>query len=295
MYHPGLKPLLMIHNNLNENSNLPPIYIASGGKGLAGNAVVQSILIQFPNNTIPVIIAPDVLTIEKVKEVADKAKANGGVIVHTMVAPEIRKILISACEERGITHFDLVGELSDYLSSLLQTKPISQPGLYRLQNIEYFQRVKAIDFTLKHDDGQNSDKIPQADIILTGVSRTGKTPLSVYLAMFGWRVANVPLIPGIEPPSELFQAEPDRIFGLTIATNSLIAQRSYRVKDLNMSPDTDYINPRKVRMELDYALSIFKRGGFTILNITNKPVESTANEILTILTGKFGRDKWKKK
>ena len=287
-----VKPLFMVHNNV--NIDLPPIYVVSGGKGLAGNAVVQSVLIQFPNNMIPVVIVPDILTLNKANEITEKAQVTGGIIIHTMVDPEMRKILISACNERGVKHFDLVGDLSDYLSKLLRTKPISQPGLYRLRNIEYFQRVKAIDFTLRHDDGQHADKITDADIILTGVSRTGKTPLSVYLAMFGWRVANVPLVPGIEPPGSLFQAETDRVFGLTIATNSLIAQRTYRVQDLNMAQDTDYINPRKVRQELDYALSVFKRGGFTILNITSKPIESSANEILTILTSRFGRDKWKK-
>ena len=281
--------------NSNEvNQSQPPIYIVSGGKGLAGDAVVQSILIQFPNNKVPVIISPNVVSTEKIDEVITQVLRTKGVIVHTMVDPEMRKLLISACNENEVTHFDLAGNLSDYLSDLLQIKPISKPGLYRLSHIDYFQRVEAIEFTLKHDDGQNAERINNADIVLTGVSRTGKTPLSVYLAMFGWKVANVPLIPGIPPPETLFKIDKDRVFGLTISVQYLIAQRGNRMKNLKMALETDYIEPRKVRMELEYAETIFARAGFTVFDITNKPIESSANEILTLLTERFGRDKWKK-
>jgi len=273
---------------------ISPIYIVSGGKGLAGDAVVQSVLIQFPNNKIPVIIVPDILNQQKIDEVISKALATGGAIVHTMVDPDARKMLIDSCVKRGVNHFDLVGDLSDYLSNLLNTKPISKPGLYRLSNIAYFQRVEAIDFTLKVDDSQNPERISQADIVLTGVSRTGKTPLSVYLAMFGWKVANVPLIPGIEPPVELFKADPSRVFGLNISSIYLISQRANRVKSLHMDIDTDYINTKKVGEELTYARRIFEKGGFTEIQITNKPIESSANEILNLLTSRFDRDMWKK-
>ena len=280
-------------NKNNPDKKIPPIYIVSGGKGLAGDAVVQSVLIQFPNNKVPVIIVPDVLNQSKIDELISTAQATNGVIVHTMVDPETRQLLIQSCTQHQVNHIDLVGDLSDYLSSLLNTSPISKPGLYRLSHIEYFRRVEAIDFTLKVDDGQNPEKIVQADIVLTGVSRTGKTPLSVYLAMFGWKVANVPLVPGIDPPVELFRADPGRVFGLNISPVYLIAQRANRVRSLHMDESTDYINKRKVGEELDYARRIFDKGGFTEIQITNKPIESSANEILTILTSHFNQDKWK--
>lgn len=280
-------------NNNHQNEKTPPIYIVSGGKGLAGNAVVQSVLIQFPNNKVSVIIVPDVLNQSNMDNLISKALITNGVIVHTMVDPEMRKMLIESCTNSGVNHFDLVGDLSDYLSNLLNTQPISQPGLYRLSHIEYFRRVEAIDFTLKVDDGQNPEKINQADIVLTGVSRTGKTPLSVYLAMFGWKVANVPLVPDIDPPEELFRADQGRIFGLNISSVYLIAQRANRVRSLHMSEDSDYINQRKVREELEYARRIFEKGGFTEIQITNKPIESSANEILTILTSRYNQAKWK--
>ena len=278
-----------------QSKTPPPIYVVSGGKGLAGDSVVQSILIQFPNNMVPVIIIPDVLTIEKVKDAVERALQSKGVIVHTMVDPDVRKLLVDACNEKNVKHFDLAGELSDYLSNLLQTQPVSKPGLYRLRNIEYFQRIEAIEFTLNHDDGQHADKIENSDIILTGVSRTGKTPLSVYLAMFGWKVANVPLVIGIEPPETLFKVDKNRVFGLDISVRYLIAQRENRIKNLKINEPIDYIDPQLVRRELDYAESIFRRGEFTVLDITNKPIESSANEILTLITERYGRDEWKKK
>ncbi len=280
-------------NKNNSDKKIPPIYIVSGGKGLAGDAVVQSVLIQFPNNKVPVIIVPDVLNQSKIDELIKTAQGTNGVIVHTMVDPEIRQLLIQSCTQHMVNHIDLVGDLSDYLSGLLNTRPISKPGLYRLSHIEYFRRVEAIDFTLKVDDGQNPEKISHADLILTGVSRTGKTPLSVYLAMFGWKVANVPIVPGIDPPVELFKADPGRVFGLNISPVYLIAQRANRVRTLHMEETTDYINKRKVGEELEYARRIFEKGGFTEIQITNKPIESSANEILTILTSRFNQDKWK--
>ncbi len=277
-----------------SSEKTPPIYVVSGGKGLAGDSVVQSVLIQFPNNRVPVIVVPDVLTQAKMDDVIAKVLQTKGVIVHTMVDPEARKMLIDSCVKSGVRHIDLAGDLSDYLSNLLNTQPISQPGLYRLSNIAYFRRVEAIDFTLKVDDGQNPKKIGQADIVLTGVSRTGKTPLSVYLAMFGWKVANVPIVPGIDPPDTLFKADPRRVFGLNISPVYLIAQRANRVKSLHMNEETDYINKRKVAEELEYAQRIFARGGFTEIQITNKPIESSANEILTILTSRFDKEKWQR-
>ena len=274
--------------------NIPPIFVVSGGKGMAGNTLVRSVLIQFPDNKIPLIVIPNVDSMEKVTDAVTRAKDTCGVIVHTMVDPLIREILLSVCDSSGVQHFDLVGGLSDYISQLLQREPISKPGLYRLRNIQYFSRVEAIEFTMKHDDGLNVEKIPRADIILTGVSRTGKTPLSIYMGMFGWKVANVPLVPGIDPPPELFIADPRRVFGLTTTPHYLIAQRNNRVKQLGLQADDNYITPRKVREELDYANRLFKRGGFKVFNITNKPIESTANEILTLLTDTFGRDEWRK-
>lgn len=279
---------------MEKNTNMPPIYIVSGGKGVAGHTLVESMLIQYPDHKIPIMIEPEVSTQEQIDAITDKVVKTNGVVAHTMVDHVVRRKLIDSCETKNIRHFDLVGNMTDYLDTVLDMKPADQPGLYRLRDMEYYRRVRAIEFTIQHDDGQHSEKIATADIVLAGVSRTGKTPLSIYLAMFGWKVANVPIVPGTPIPETLFQIDPRRVFGLTISMAYLIAQRSSRVSRINMDPNTAYIDRRKVRMELDYAANLFKKGGFTVLNISNKPIEYSANEILTILTSRFGSDKWKK-
>lgn len=279
---------------MEENNNMPPIYVVSGGKGVAGHTIVETMLIQYPDNKIPVIVEPEILTQEQVDNVTDKVVAENGAIAHTMVNHEMRQILIEACNMKNIPHFDLVGGLSDYLDKTLDIRPVEQPGLFRLRNIEYFRRVRAIEFTMAHDDGQQADKIKNADIILTGVSRAGKTPLSIYMAMFGWKVANVPIVSGIEPPSSLFEVDPKRVFGLDISIVFLIAQRSSRLVKMGIQEDSDYVNRRKVRDELDYAKRICEKGGFTLMNVSNKPIEYSANRIITMVTDRFGADKWQR-
>jgi [pyruvate, water dikinase]-phosphate phosphotransferase / [pyruvate, water dikinase] kinase len=277
-----------------DDNKMPPIYIVSGGKGVAGHTIVETMLIQYPDNKIPIIMEPEVLTAERVEEITNRVAETRGAVVHTMVDHKIRRLVVEACEHKNIPHFDLVGGLAEYLDQTLDIRPVEQPGLFRLRNIEYFRRVRAIEFTMAHDDGQNVSKIENADVVLTGVSRTGKTPLSIYLAMFGWKVANVPIVPGIPPPESLFTVDPRRVFGLDISIIYLIAQRANRVIRMNMSDDSDYIDRRKVRDELDYAKRTFLKGGFTILNVTNKPIEYTANQVVTMVTDRFGADKWQR-
>jgi len=279
---------------MDEKNNMPPIYVVSGGKGVAGHTIVETMLIQYPDNKIPVIVEPSVLKVDQIEEIAERVAGVNGAIAHTMVNHNMRKALIETCVQKGIPHFDLVGGLADYLDHTLDIHPVEQPGLFRLRNIEYYRRVRAIEFTMAHDDGQQADKIKNADIILTGVSRTGKTPLSIYMAMFGWKVANVPVVPGIEPPASLFEVDPRRVFSLDISIVFLIAQRSNRVSRFGMSEESDYVNRRKVRDELDTAKKICDKGGFTMINVSNKPIEYSANRIITMVTDRFGADKWQR-
>ncbi len=279
---------------MEEMNNMPPIYVVSGGKGVAGHTIVETMLIQYPDNNIPVIVEPEVLTVKKIDEITDEVAEVNGAIAHTMVNHVMRKTLSEACLQKNIPHFDLIGGLSDYLDQTLDIRPVEQPGLFRLRNIEYFRRVRAIEFTMAHDDGQQADKIKNADIILTGVSRTGKTPLSIYMAMFGWKVANVPIVTGIEPPPSLFEVDPKRVFSLDISIIFLIAQRSNRLTRMGIQEESDYVNRRKVRDELDYAKSICEKGGFTLIKVSNKPIEYSANKIITKVTHRFGVDKWQR-
>jgi regulator of PEP synthase PpsR (kinase-PPPase family) len=264
-----------------------PIYIISGGKGITGNFLVQTVLAQFPENRMPVKLIIDVITVAAVKSAVATVVADGGIIVHTMIEKKLRENLNRICQEENIKNIDMAGDLINFLTEELEEEPLNKPGLYRRLNLEYFDRLESIDFAISNDDGLNIHNIKNADIVLVGVSRTGKTPLSVYLAMHGWKVSNVPLVFGMDPPGELFKVDDRRVFGLTTSMNQLMAHRRKRIQDYEHVSNSDYVNPRSVRMEMDFGHAVFKRGGFTVISVTHKPIESVANEILELIFNRF--------
>ncbi|MBN2215202.1 MAG: kinase/pyrophosphorylase [Bacteroidales bacterium] len=276
--------------NQKTNQQNTPIFIVSGGKGMTGYVLVNSLLIQYPDNRLPVITVSDVLSHEKIEEVVLRVKKANGILTHTMINSQLRKQLIETCRIHGVKEIDFMGPLADYLEKELGMVSSNFPGLYRRINSEYFKRIEAIEFATHHDDGLNTDRLLDAEIILTGVSRTGKTPLSVYLSVFGWKVANVPIIPGIEPPKQLFEVDPNRVFGLTININYLIAQRSKRLARMGDIQNKDYIDYSHVRNEIQYANLIFDRGKFTRISVTNKPIETSANEIIGFISDRFAHE-----
>jgi regulator of PEP synthase PpsR (kinase-PPPase family) len=270
-----------------KSNSSSPIFVVSGGKGLAGNNMVQSLLVQYPNNNVPVIIVPHMMEKHQLVTLVKKVKEEKGLIVHTMVNRELRNFLNELCLENEVECIDYMGTLADYLDRTLNIPSLQYPGLYRETNQGYFDRIEAIEFTLNHDDGLNPHKLHKAEIILTGVSRSGKTPLSVFLAMYGWKVANIPIVLGIDPPKELFEVDPNRVFGLSISPSQLISHRMKRLISINNTNNTNYVDERLVSQELRNANFIFEKGKFTVLNVSNKPVETTANEILNFMSKRF--------
>ena len=274
-------------NKIDPNKVPSPIYVVSGGKGLAGNNMVQSLLIQYPKNRVPVIIESNILDESMLMKVISQAKKDGGIIAHTLVNRELRSKLIELANKHEIRQVDFMGELANFLDQELGIPSLQSPGLYREINQQYFERIDAIEFTLNHDDGLSPQRLHEAEIVLCGVSRSGKTPLSVYLALYGWKVANVPLVSGITPPEELFKIDPDRVFGLQIGIPQLMAHRIKRLRSSNNLDNKIYIDESLVRNEIRNASLIFSKGKFSVINVTNKPVESSANEILNIMNTKF--------
>lgn len=273
---------------MNTTQFQPPIYVVSGGKGVAGHAMVHSLLIQYPNNKLSVEVFPDVQSPEKIEQVVLLAQKNNAVIAHTMVNGELRSNMRSSCMLHGVQQFDFMGDLASYLEDKLGLISESVPGLYRRNDPMYFDRIDAIEFTLAQDDGINPERLRNAEIILLGLSRSGKTPLSIYMSMFGWKVANVPLVKGIQPPPELYEIDPGRIFGLSINLPSLLAMRNNRLDKLGNVGMINYTDTTYIREEILYAHFIYERGGFTRINVTNKPIETTANEIIQLMSERFG-------
>jgi [pyruvate, water dikinase]-phosphate phosphotransferase / [pyruvate, water dikinase] kinase len=261
-------------------SNAPWIYIVSGGIGTSGEQLVNTVLAQFPEGSFQVATIGNVRQVGQVAEGLAQAKTNAGLLVHTLVDAQLRAALTSQAQALEVTAIDLMGPLMTRLESVLGQPPLGQPGRYRQMNRPYFERVAAIEYTLAHDDGQKPEDWPAADVLLVGVSRTGKTPLSVYLSILGWKVANYPLVPEITPPVELFQIDPARVIGLTIDIDRLLTFRRQRTSLLGISSEASYADPEQVDEELRTARRIFRQGGFFTLNVTERTLEASADEVI---------------
>jgi len=270
-----------------QEKSILSIYVVSGGSGLTGHTVINALLAQYPDNNINVELMPNVRDTDRVKEIVSSAKAENALIAHTLVCADIRLALIDECLKQGIIQIDYMGPLAQIIEKDLGLVSISEPGLYRKSNSQYFERIDAIEFTLNADDGLNPEKLFNADIILTGVSRAGKTPLSIYMSMLGWKVANVPLVLGIDPPQQLFQVDPQRVFGLKISQVQLTAHRMKRLININNESNLNYVDKRMINDEIRYANRIFEKGGFTEIVVTNKPIENSSNEIIEIISKRF--------
>lgn len=257
-----------------------PILIVSGGVGTSGEQVVNTVLAQFPDITVPIVVIPNVRRPAQIEAAIAQAEELGGTIVHTLVDATLRYRLIDLAQERSVAAIDLMGPLLDRLTDVLEQAPLGQPGFYRRLQHTYFERVAAIEYTLAHDDGRNRQDWPAADIVLVGVSRTGKTPLSVYLSVLGWKAANLPIVLELPTPAELYQLERSRVIGLTIDPDRLLTFRRQRSRLLGMPARSAYAHPAQIEEEIRLALRVCRRGGFHIVDVTDKPVEASADEVI---------------
>lgn len=260
--------------------HIPSIFIVSGGVGASGEQVVNTVLAQFPEQNVPVFTIKHVRTASQIEEVVTRAQTQQAILVHTLVDGELRAFLTTIASQKGVPAIDLMGPLLEQLSATLGRAPVNQPGLYRQLHRSYFERVAAIEYTMAHDDGKRPDEWDQADIVLAGVSRTGKTPLSIYLSVLGWKVANVPIVPETAVAPQLFQLDPARVVGLIIELDRLLTFRRQRSSQMGISRTLPYADPTRIAEELDFARRIYRRGRFTIIDVTDKTVEASANEII---------------
>lgn len=267
------------------------LLILSGGAGASGEQVAHTVLAQFQTaeNSAgtsgegirpEVVVAAGLRLPEQVDAALDRAAAAPSTLLLTLVDPDLRRYAHAAAQQRGLPLFDLMGPLIEHLEVVLERPALGEPGLYRRLNKAYFDRVAAISFAMAHDDGLRPEGLPEAEIVLLGVSRVGKTPLSMYLAVLGWKTANIPIVPGIEPPAELERIDRSRAFGLTIEPGELARLRAVRTRSMGAPGLTTYTDPAAIYEELQAAEALFRRCGFSLLDVTNRPLESNADEIL---------------
>ena len=266
-----------------------PFYIVSGGDGTSGERVLRTALAQFEEADLPVTVVPDVRTERELSSVLQSARDDGATVLHTFVDTDLRHALVSGARDLGVPQIDLIGRVMTRLASVLGEKPMRQPGRYRQLREEYHHRVNAIEFAVSHDDGRRPDELHLADIVILGVSRVGKTPLTMYLSMMGWRVANVPIVGGLPPPDGLGKVDERRIVGLTVDPSRLQGYRALRSSRLQDEDNEQYTDATNIRDEVRQALRYYKQEGFAVVNATDKPIEESAEDILNAVTERLGK------
>lgn len=259
------------------------VFVISDGTGRTAVQILEAALTQFPDTEVEITVRPQIRTNRQVIDIITEAREADGFIVHTVVSRQLRDYLIQSGKLHRVETIDLMGPLLAQLADKFAGVPSEKPGLFYMLNKAYFQRIEAMEFAIRHDDGQRVDELKKAEIVLVGVSRTFKTPLSMYLAFNGWYVANVPIVMGRPLPSILDELPPERVFGLTTDRNHLAKIRQTRHAYLG-GQTGDYADPSMIRLELMHAGKLLgAHPDWGKITVTNKPIEEIATEILEII------------
>lgn len=257
------------------------IYLIGEGTGETITKIARASLVQFSRENVEVKTFFLVTDKQYIIRIAKQAAKDEALVAFSMVQPSLRDFLIQEAERRGIKAIDVIGDFIVQLSIFLKEKPLSIPGRQYILDEDYFRRIEAINFAVKHDDGKLPQGLKIADLILVGLSRTGKTPLSTYLANQGWKVANVPIHPDMLPPQELFQVDQRKVFGLIINVESLVKLRESRLEQLGLAPYAKYADPVRVADEIEWCKEFFKQHPrWRVMNVSNKAIEEVSASIL---------------
>ncbi|MEM9492417.1 MAG: pyruvate, water dikinase regulatory protein, partial [Myxococcota bacterium] len=229
------------------------IMIISDATGETAERMVRAATLQFKDTPVNIRTHSRVRLEAEVEQLIDRAAELRALVVFTVVNPEERDLLVKMVERHNVEAVDLIGSLIGKLASFLGENPAGVPGLLHALDADYFKRMEAVDFAVKNDDGAEPRNLPKADLVLVGVSRTSKTPLSTYLAQRGLKVANVPLVLGVTPPAELDQVDNNRVYGLVIQPDALARIRQQRLKHLGMPADASYGTRQHIEKEISYS------------------------------------------
>jgi regulator of PEP synthase PpsR (kinase-PPPase family) len=260
------------------------IDILSDSTGETAEKVVRAALLQFPGSGVQIRLHTRVRAPESARGLLEQAAADKALVLFTVVSPELREFIHQTSYDLKIDAVDLIGSLIAKVASFLEAKPINLPSAMLPLSEEYFRRIESVEFAVKSDDGREPRNFKKADLVLLGVSRTSKTPLSTLLAQRGLKVANCPLVLGVDPPPEIEEAPQDRCVGLTLGLEQLMQIRRARLKQLGMPSDTNYGLRDHVREELEFADAIFKRHPlWPVIDVTGRAIEETAVIILETL------------
>lgn len=261
------------------------VYIISDGTGETAERVVRAALLQFKQRNVALKRIPNIRTEEQMTQVLHEAAEKRALVAYTIVSSLRREVFIREAERLAIPTVDVIGPTIFTLSEFFKASPEEKPGLFPQIDEEYFTRIEAMNFAVKHDDGQGLRGLGRADIVIVGPSRTSKTPTSVYLAQKGWWVANVPLVKGIDPPLELFELDQSRIVALVIDAERLARYRLSRLAQMKSPHAASYADLAHVSDEVEWVRELYRRNSqWHVIDITGKAVEEVAGEIISVMT-----------
>ncbi len=258
------------------------IFVVSDATGQTAERMVRSALVQFKEAPAIVIRRGNVRTPEQLRAIVQEAVGHDSLILHTLVSDELRRLMLAESRAQGVDAMDLMGPMLDRLAKHLKLRPQEKPGLFK-QLVEARSReIEAVEFAFRHDDGQHADELSRAEVILVGVSRTMKTPTTLYLAYQGWFAANVPIIPKIPMPPAVLSFPSERIICLVMEPRRLSALRRVRAEYLRI-PAKAYASLENVRKELRHSERLCAKHGWRQIDVTGKSVEEVAREVVVLL------------
>lgn len=267
------------------------IIIISDGTGETASLMTKAAVVQFSDRDISYTRYKNIRTQLQIESIFLDSASRHDVVVYTLVSPELRKFTQEMAVRYSVPAIDLLGPLLNSLAGFFEAQPISQPGLTHSVNEQYFKRIAAMEYTIHHDDGKSIDGLSEADIIILGISRTSKTPLSMYLSMQGYKVCNIPVVTGIPIPDEVFKADPNKIICLTIQAEVLHTIRKARLERLGKDPrdhtNENYASMEHVLKDIEYATTIFRQNRkWPLFDVSGKALEETASEIIRIISSR---------
>lgn len=262
------------------------VIIISDGTGETATAISRATMAQFKDKEVFFTRYKNVRTKEQIDAIFTQAAIHHDLIVYTIVQAELREHIAEITRNNHLRALDILGPVLTSFSNYFEQEPMLEPGLLHQVNDDYYQRVAAMEFTLNHDDGRNLESLHLADVVLVGVSRTSKTPLSVYLSHKGLKVVNIPIIDQTPLPKEVLEIDQRKIFALTIDPDALEEIRKKRLDRLGAGPHSgEYAGHRNIVKEVQWAEDIFKENKrWPVFNVTGKAIEETAAEILKLLS-----------
>lgn len=265
------------------------LYIISDSIGETGELIGRAAMRQFIPDKFEIKRYPYVSKESQIQEIFDEAKLENSIVLYTTVQENISNFINTKGIEYNIATIDIMSAPLVAIENLLGFAPKREPGLIRRLDENYFKKVEAVEFAVKYDDGKDARGVKKADICLVGISRTSKTPLSMYLAHKNYKVANIPLVPEVKPPNEIFEKDSRRVIGLIADSAKLNEIRQIRLKALGLDNNANYANVDRINKELEYSREIMDRLGCIVIDVSNSAIEETAGIIIDHMIKNFGQ------